>query len=250
MFEIDKKKFGVFLASLRKEKGLTQKQMAEQLFISDKAISKWETGVSIPDTALLIPLADLLGVTVTELLLCEKLVQSNAMDAGQVETIVKTAIQYPSEDNTRLYQTKGKWGLFYGLSLLLCGIGIYLNYLQGEIVSSLWTFAVLGIVFGAYFCLFARVRLPAFYDENRISTLQDGIVRMHMPGMVFNNQNWQHILKVGRIFWLLTTALYPYIMLLYNLWFAEYKNFLEITLTLLLLGTLFVPMYLVGRKYQ
>ncbi len=46
MYEIDKQKFGAFIASLRREKGLTQKELARQLFISDKAVSKWETGVS------------------------------------------------------------------------------------------------------------------------------------------------------------------------------------------------------------
>lgn len=46
MFEIDKQKFGAFVAMLRKEKGLTQKEMAKLLYISDKAVSKWETGVS------------------------------------------------------------------------------------------------------------------------------------------------------------------------------------------------------------
>ena len=48
MFEIDKQRFGKFVAELRKEKGVTQKELAKELFISDKAISKWETGVSIP----------------------------------------------------------------------------------------------------------------------------------------------------------------------------------------------------------
>ena len=46
MFEIDKKKFGAFLSQLRKEKGYTQKDLAQKLFLSDKAVSKWETGVS------------------------------------------------------------------------------------------------------------------------------------------------------------------------------------------------------------
>lgn len=44
MFNIDKKKFGAFVAALRKEKGITQKELSEQLCISDKAVSKWETG--------------------------------------------------------------------------------------------------------------------------------------------------------------------------------------------------------------
>ena len=65
MYELDRKRFGAFVSRMRKEKGMTQKQLADQLHISDKAVSKWETGVSIPDTALLIPLAELLGVTVT-----------------------------------------------------------------------------------------------------------------------------------------------------------------------------------------
>lgn len=47
MYEIDKKLLGAFIAELRKEKGFTQKELAEKLFLSDKAISKWETGGSL-----------------------------------------------------------------------------------------------------------------------------------------------------------------------------------------------------------
>lgn len=42
MYELDKQKFGAFVAALRKEKGMTQRQLAERLYISDKAVSKWE----------------------------------------------------------------------------------------------------------------------------------------------------------------------------------------------------------------
>ena len=47
MFAIDKEKFGSFVAQLRKEQGLTQREVAERLYVSDKAVSKWETGVSL-----------------------------------------------------------------------------------------------------------------------------------------------------------------------------------------------------------
>ena len=57
MYSIDRQKFGTFVATLRKEKGITQKELAEQLFISDKAVSKWETASSVPSIDLLIPLA-------------------------------------------------------------------------------------------------------------------------------------------------------------------------------------------------
>lgn len=47
MYELDRKKFGAFVSELRKEKGYTQKDLAQKLLISDKAISKWETGDSL-----------------------------------------------------------------------------------------------------------------------------------------------------------------------------------------------------------
>lgn len=47
MYELDKEKFGAFVAQLRKEKGYTQKELAERLYISNKAVSKWETGGSL-----------------------------------------------------------------------------------------------------------------------------------------------------------------------------------------------------------
>ena len=47
MYGLDKESFGKFLAAFRKEKGLTQRQLAQKLFVSDKAVSKWERGVSL-----------------------------------------------------------------------------------------------------------------------------------------------------------------------------------------------------------
>ena len=92
MFEIDKAKFGAFVAQLRKEKGLMQKELAEKLYVSDKAVSKWERGLSIPDVAILVPLADILGVTVTELLECRRLPKDEPMGSQQTEEIVKKVI--------------------------------------------------------------------------------------------------------------------------------------------------------------
>ncbi len=63
MHEINKSQFGQFLSARRKEKGYTQKELAQKLFLSDKAVSKWERGISLPDISLLIPLSDILDVT-------------------------------------------------------------------------------------------------------------------------------------------------------------------------------------------
>lgn len=60
--------FGEFLYTLRKEKGMTQAELADALGVTNKAVSKWETGEAMPETALLKPLARIFGVTVDELL--------------------------------------------------------------------------------------------------------------------------------------------------------------------------------------
>lgn len=60
--------FGDFLYTLRKEKGLTQIELANSLKVTNKAVSKWETGEAMPETSLLLPLSKILGVTVDELL--------------------------------------------------------------------------------------------------------------------------------------------------------------------------------------
>ena len=65
-------KIGRFIAECRKNVSLTQMQLAEKLGITDKAISKWERGLSMPDTAIMLELCDILGISVNELLSGEK----------------------------------------------------------------------------------------------------------------------------------------------------------------------------------
>ena len=60
--------FGEFLYSLRKEKGMTQAELADALGVTNKAVSKWETGEAMPETSLLLPISRIFGVTVDELL--------------------------------------------------------------------------------------------------------------------------------------------------------------------------------------
>ena len=251
MFEIDKKKFGAFVAARRKEKGYTQRELAEKLFISDKAVSKWETAASIPDTALLVPLAELLGVTVTELLMYERMENDAPMEAGQVEAVVKTALSFSEEEAARAWQTKSKWPIVYLCSLVLGGIGTLLSHQHLVLIEVLWTAVVLGAVFGAYFCFLVKTRLPVFYDENRCGLYYDGSFRMNVPGIVFNNSNWPHIVRVGRLWSCLAIALYPVIHL--GMCLVNVRLWLQIELyvfLILLLGGLFIPVYVVGKKFE
>ena len=70
---MDQIKIGRFIASCRKEQGMTQAVLAEKLGISDRAVSKWETGRSMPDSGIMLELCDLLKINVNELLSGEKI---------------------------------------------------------------------------------------------------------------------------------------------------------------------------------
>lgn len=72
---MDPKKTGEFIALLRKEQGMTQKDLAQKLSVSDKAISRWETGKGFPETGLLIAVSQTLGVSVGELLSGQRMEQ-------------------------------------------------------------------------------------------------------------------------------------------------------------------------------
>lgn len=65
---MDAKKTGKFISDNRKKQGLSQKELAEKLHITDKAVSKWERGLSFPDITMLIPISEILEITLYDLL--------------------------------------------------------------------------------------------------------------------------------------------------------------------------------------
>ena len=81
---------GTFIASCRKEKGLTQAQLAAKLNITDRAVSKWETGKSMPDSSIMLELCNILGVTVNELLSGEKIVACHYEEKASENLIALT----------------------------------------------------------------------------------------------------------------------------------------------------------------
>ena len=254
MFEIDKERFGAFVAQLRKEKGLMQKDLAEKLYVSDKAVSKWERGLSIPDVALLVPLAEILGVTVTELLECRRLPKDEPLDPLQTEQIVKKVIVFSEEEQRKYRPDRRK----RGIQLLLCAvIGsleilalVLLGYSMAELAISLMVYMVLMAVFGLYFCVFAKEKLPAFYDENKVNFYSDGIFRMNVPGISFNNRNWPHIIRAAQL-WaqigLVATPAAFYIMT--SLFPPAWRPAAVYVLLFAVLGGLFIPMIALGIKY-
>ncbi len=74
---MDQLKIGKFIAECRKQKHLTQVQLSEKLGITDKAVSKWERGIAMPDTSIMLELCDILGISVNELLSGEEINMEN-----------------------------------------------------------------------------------------------------------------------------------------------------------------------------
>ncbi|MBQ3136307.1 MAG: helix-turn-helix transcriptional regulator [Clostridia bacterium] len=81
------KECGIFIAELRKENKLTQKELAEKINVSDKAVSRWETGKGYPDVASLVSLSEYFGVSVNELLAGKKLTDENIKETADENLI-------------------------------------------------------------------------------------------------------------------------------------------------------------------
>lgn len=255
MFEIDKAKFGAFVAQLRKEKGLMQKELAEKLYVSDKAVSKWERGLSIPDVVILVPLAEILGVTVTELLECRRLPKDEPMDSQQTEELVKKVIGLSEEEQRKFRPDRLKRGLQLFLCTAVGALEIWvltmLGYSMDEIFASLGTMMILMAIFGLYFCVFTKEKLPRYYDENRISSFSDGFLRMNMPGVYFNNRNWPHIVRAGQLWAMIGLVAAPVFFFVMTKFLPTVWDAAAVYIILILvLGGLFIPMITVARKYE
>lgn len=114
---MNQEKIGKFIAKVRKEKKLTQKQLAEKLGITDRAISKWENGKSMPDLSLLKPLCDIFDITINELLSGEYIEEEKKKE--KLEENIVNAINY---DKKR----KNINELIFQLFIIILGIFIFI----------------------------------------------------------------------------------------------------------------------------
>lgn len=114
-------KIGNLISKLRKEKGLTQKELAEKLFITDRAVSKWERGLGCPDVSLLDDLSKILDVSIIEILQGEKLNQEELL---KNENIIKSMNYFKDNLKTKL---KKYFNIFCILIILLISSIIIVN---------------------------------------------------------------------------------------------------------------------------
>ena len=124
---LDAQKFGSFVAALRKEHGMTQADLADKLQVTDKAVSRWERGVGLPDIATLTPLANALQVTVSELLQAEK---SEDEPPAPQEAAADSTDLIPQNTEPQPNRKKRRFaiGVVIGCISLLFALALFLGY--------------------------------------------------------------------------------------------------------------------------
>lgn len=253
MYQIDNEKFGSFVAELRKEKNLTQKELAEKLYVSDKTVSKWERGLSMPNVVLLMPIADLLGITVTELLRGEKIDAQKNLDAKEIEGLVVGSLDLSVRSSIR--QHKKNWILVYLLCFFISIAEIIMLVVSGislaDMREDVLLITALMLIFGGWFCFFAKDLLPVYYDGNKINYVSQGIFSMHLPGLSFNNGNWPQICTIFKIWTLAWAVLYPLAgVVVINFSGIVLWNVLKKILFFIAMAGMFISTYVVGKKYE
>ena len=125
---MDTKKIGEFLKVLRKEKGLTQEQLAEILSVSGRTVSRWETGTNMPDLSILIQMAEFYNLEVKEILDGER--KSENMDKELKETLSKVA-DYNKLEKEKVMKAGN---IAFGLTFAVCAAMIVIQlFMAGEL---------------------------------------------------------------------------------------------------------------------
>lgn len=149
---MDQKKIGSFLKNLRKGKGLTQEQLAEQFNVSARTISRWETGSNMPDLSLLVELADFYDVDIRGIIDGER--KGEIMNMEEKETLTKVADYADNEKNVllkrlRIFSIIGLCSLVGGLIMLAVGendnlpvydyiMGIMFGLVGGALITTIF----------------------------------------------------------------------------------------------------------------
>jgi transcriptional regulator with XRE-family HTH domain len=141
---MDVMKIGRFLQELRKEKGLTQEQLAEKTGVARRTVSRWETGTNMPDLDILIELSDLYEVDLREILSGER--KSEKMNEELKETVLQVA-DYSNDEKERLLR-RMHWLFIAGLIGFAAFLVINLLHLENTApYEAIGSFG-LGIAFG------------------------------------------------------------------------------------------------------
>lgn len=158
---MDQIKIGKFIADCRKKKSMTQAQLAEALNITDRAVSKWENGRSMPDSAIMLPLCQILGISVNDLLQGE-VIQMEEYDK-KTEELLLASVKQKEEADKKMLSLEIVLGILSVAILLgFCAVAAYVEmdtWLRVLLIVSGFAFFLLGLGFAI------RIEQTAGYYE-------------------------------------------------------------------------------------
>ncbi len=144
---MDQLKTGRFIAACRKEAGFTQFELGEKLGITDRAVSKWERGLSLPDASIMQELCDLLDITIIDLFAGERIIMENNKKAEEILLEMK---QKEEQDNRDLLKMEILLGaIAFPVGFIVVGIAAYAeknNLLPNAAVYGLIAASIAGIL--------------------------------------------------------------------------------------------------------
>ena len=164
---MDQKKIGIFLKELRKDKSITQEQFAEIIGVSNRTISRWETGSNMPDLDILIQIADYYEVDIREIFDGER--KSEKMNKELEETVLKVA-DYSNDERKRL--TKRMHFLF------LVGVVAFIIFIILEVMGladSGYTESIASFALGMSF---AMLIIGVIYTSTYMSRIRNFKMRL------------------------------------------------------------------------
>lgn len=154
---MNQEKIGKFIAECRKEKNLTQSQLAEKLNISNRAVSKWETGKSMPDVSIMMELCGILGITVNELLSGERIIMDDYQKTAEQNLV---ELQKQQEHASKI---KRKLEILWGIiAVILFPAHLAINYFYPENQGTYmgYVFWIIGaLLFVPYFLKYYKVEI-------------------------------------------------------------------------------------------
>lgn len=115
---MNQKKTGSFLKEFRKEKGITQEKFAEKLNVSGRTVSRWETGINLPDISLLVEIADFFDVSIPEIIRGER---KSATMENDVKKIAESMFDYAATEKLVLLK-RVKLASIIGLISIVTGL--------------------------------------------------------------------------------------------------------------------------------
>ena len=158
---MDQIKIGKFIAECRRKKDLTQKQLAEKLNVTDRAVSKWENGRAMPDSSIMLSLCDILKISVNDLL-CGEMVSMDKYNKELEKRLLET-IKQKEEADRRLLMLEVFIGITAVVSLLaIMGVAIFVqmdDWLRVVLIAVAFVIFLVGC-----FCALRIEQVAGYYE--------------------------------------------------------------------------------------